>query len=178
MSSIQTFLNMRSIGSSIPTDGPLPDSLLPLNISRNFDPQSLISALGWKELTIGEWLRHVLDPDVSKSNAEYDLTLSPTWAERVLNVLARVWPACPRVVQEDVINLLKDKICIPTSAGLRTPQEAYFQNAHVFPDLPLITLPSGAPVKGPLEKFVEALGVRKHVELQIVFDRYVKFHLP
>lgn len=171
MGSIQSFLNTRSIGSLIPTDGPLPHHLLPVSISRHFDPQSLQSAFGWREFTIGEWLRHILGSEEISQNVEFDMTKSAAWAERVLNVLARAWPSSARGVQEDIIGLLKDKTCIPTSAGLKVPGEAYFQNAHVFPDLPLITLPSGSPVKGPIEKLLQALGVRKHVELQIVFNR-------
>ena len=99
--------------------------------------------------------------------------LSPQWAERVLQVLARASQSLSRARQEEVAEILREHACIPTSAGLKKPAEAYFQNAHVFHDLPIVTLPSGAAVKGPLEKFLQAAGVRKHVDLQIVFNRYV-----
>ncbi|KAJ3549086.1 hypothetical protein NM688_g5219 [Phlebia brevispora] len=174
MSWIQSFLNTRTIGSLIPTDGPLPTHLLPVSVSRHFDPQSFHSAFGWREFTISEWLQHILDPQVMSANVEFDVTTSPTWAERVLNVLARAWPSCGKGAQEAIVNLLKDKTCIPTSAGLKIPRDAYFQNVHVFPDLPHVTLPSGAPVKGALEKVLQALGVRKHVELQLIFNRMIK----
>lgn len=175
ISSIKTFLNTRSTGSAIPTDGPLPDHLVPLVISRHFDPQSLCSALGWRELSIKEWLQFILEPHTIMVNIEHDITRSPQWAERVLQVLARVWPSCAGDTQADIVALLKEKTCIPTSTGMRRPEDAYFQNAHVFPDLPLVALPSGALIKGNLDKVLQSLGVRKHVELQIVFNRWAIF---
>lgn len=171
LSSIASFLNPRTIGSFIPVDGPLPAHLLPLSISRHFDPQSLIAAFGWRDYGIAEWIQHTLDPEVISSNVEFDLTRSPAWSERVLNVLARAWPSCGQRAQNEIIALLKDKACIPTSAGLKIPGNAYFQNVNLFPDLPLVTLPSGTAVKGFLEKVLQSLGVRKHVELQLVFNR-------
>ncbi|KAI0342553.1 hypothetical protein BDW22DRAFT_1484759 [Trametopsis cervina] len=172
--SLKTFLNTRSTGAAIPTDGPLPSHVLPLTVSRHFDPQALRSAFGWQELTVADWLGFLLDPQTVTSDPEHDLTSSTHWADRVLQVLARVWPSCGKEAQADVVTLLQDKTCIPTSAGLKVPGDAYFQNAHVFPDLPLVTFPSGAAIKGNLEKVLQALGVRKHVELQIVFNRMIR----
>ena len=116
-------------------------------------------------------LRYVLDPQVISADVDHDLTRTPQWAERVLQAIARVWPSSSKDAQSEIVSLLQEKPCIPTSAGLKVPREAYFQNAHVFPDLPLVTLPSGTVIKGTLEKTLESLGVRKHVELQIVFNR-------
>ncbi|TBU28918.1 hypothetical protein BD311DRAFT_721461 [Dichomitus squalens] len=173
LSVVESFLNNRSTGSLIPTDGPLPPHLLPVVISRHFDPTSLITAFGWRELTVVEWLQHVVSPP-APHDPEHDVHLSPQWAERVLQVLTRASQSLSRARQEEVAEILKEHACIPTSAGLRKPEEAYFQNAHVFHDLPIVTLPSGAAVKGPLEKFLQAVGVRKHVDLQIVFNRMIK----
>ena len=173
LSSIETYLNTRSMGSLIPTDGPLPPHLLPVGISRHFDPASLSATFVWKEFTIGDWIRHILDPAVLSASVEFDVTQNPQWAERVLHVLARAWPSCGRAVQEDVTRLLQARSCVPTTAGMRVPQEAYFQSVQLFPDLPHVALPSGQGVKGGLEKLLQALGVRKHVELQMVFNRCV-----
>ncbi|KAG6891738.1 hypothetical protein C0992_006158 [Termitomyces sp. T32_za158] len=38
----------------------------------------------------------------------------------------------------------------------------------------IVTLPSGSLVKAPLERVLVALGVRKHVDLQVVFNRMIK----
>ncbi|KAH9990216.1 hypothetical protein BJV74DRAFT_837251 [Russula compacta] len=174
LSDAQTFLNSRSGGALIPTDGPLPSTLLPTSITRSFDPDVLASVFSWKQLSIVDWLRHVTDPKVTAANPEFDITLSASWAERVLSVLARAWPSLAKTTQDDVVKVLSPKSCIPTSSGLKVPEQAYFSSVNLFRDLPIVTLPSGAIVKGPLEKVLQSLGVRKHVELQIVFDRMIK----
>jgi len=171
LSDARTFLNSRTGGAIIPTDGPLPSTLLPTSITRSFDPVVLSSVFPWKQLSIVDWLSHVIDPKVAAATAEFDITHSATWAERVLSVLARAWPALAKATQEDVVKMLSSKTCIPTSIGLKTPGEAYFSSVNLFRDLPTVTMPSGMVVKGALEKVLQALGVRKHVELQIVFDR-------
>lgn len=172
IASIESVLNSRNASVHIPTDGPLPLALLPLNISRHFDPTTLCSSFGWKEFTVIEWLEHILATELRAQDVEHDVTRSAVWAERVLTSLSRAWPSLAKTTTQRVVELLRDLSCIPTSAGLKRPAEAYFQNAHVFPDLPLIKFPSGTIVKGPLEKLLETLGVRKHVELQLVFNRY------
>ena len=172
LNSVKTYLNVKGIGAVIPTDGPLPEHLLPVSISQHFDPSSLGSAMAWKELSIVEWLQHLLDEKITTVNAEFDPTRSAPFAERLLNILTRAWPSMSKGGMDAIVELLQPKACIPTTMGLRTPQEAYFQTAHVFSDLPIVTFPSGTSVKGTLEKVLVALGVRKHVDLQIVFNRY------
>jgi Protein of unknown function (DUF3684) len=176
LSDAQTFLNSRAGGSIIPTDGPLPSTLLPITITRSFDPDVLSSVYPWKPLTIVDWLRHVIDPKVvAAANAEFNITLSAPWAERVLSALARAWPSLAKTAQDDVVNMLSPKACIPTSTGLKVPDQAYFSSVNLFRDLPIVTMPSGTVVKGNLEKVLQSLGVRKHVELQLIFDRYASF---
>ena len=41
LSSIETYLNTRNMGSLIPGEGPLPAHLLPVSIGRHFDPAAL-----------------------------------------------------------------------------------------------------------------------------------------
>ena len=173
LSDAKTFLNPRAGGAIIPVDGPLPSTLLPSSITRSFDPDVLASVYPWKQLSIVDWLRHVTDPKVAAADPEFDITQSPPWAERVLSVLARAWPSSAKTAQEDVIKILSPKSCVPTSTGLKVPDQAYFSSVNLFRDLPIVTMPSGAPVKGTLEKVLQSLGVRKHVELQIIFDRFV-----
>lgn len=70
--------------------------------------------------------------------------------------------------------MLTPKSCIPTSSGLQKPQLAYFPSANIFNDLPVVTFTSGSALKGNVEKLLSFVGVRKHVDLQVVFDRMVK----
>jgi len=175
LSDAQTFLNSRAGGAIIPTDGPLPSTLLPMTITRSFDPDVLSSVFLWKPLTIVDWLGHVVDPKVAAANAEFDITLSASWAERVLSALARAWPSLAKTAQDDVVKMLSPKACIPTSTGLKVPDQAYFPSVNLFRDLPIVTMPSGTVVKGHLGVVLQSLGVRKHVELQLVFDRSASF---
>lgn len=50
--------------------------------------------------------------------------------------------------------------------GLMKPSDTYFHNVKVLPDLPLVD-----SIKGVKEKFLEQLGVRRVVALQLIFDR-------
>lgn len=79
---------------------------------------------------------------------------------------------------------------MPTRQGSKPPGETYLPSVVLFEDLPrelsattaiahklttstrsVVTLLSGIAIKGPLETLLLALGVRKHVELQLVFTR-------
>jgi len=166
---IQTFLNPRNV--VVPTDGPLPDNLLPLGVSRRFDPTQLQKSLQWREFTVLEWVHHIVDPTVYAQKNEFNIVESPVWADRVLQVLGRCWSTLSKANQTSVVGLLGKLACIPTSAGMKTPSEAYFSNVDIFHDLPVVNLPSGVQIKGNLEKVLVELGVRKHVDLQVIFNR-------
>ena len=172
LGSLQTFINSRTISSIIPLDGPLPDHLLPVTISKHFPSSDISSAFPWVELSIPKWLEHVCNPKVRSANVNQDLTISPIWAERVLTILARAWTTLSAPAKGDVFSHLGAIACIPTSSGMRIPDQSYFPQANIFNDLPVVTLPSGAMAKGSLERVLQALGVRKHVELQIMFNRF------
>jgi hypothetical protein len=172
LSSIKSFINAKNaMGASIPTDGPLPDDVIPLTITKSLPSEDLVSCFPWTELSIVDWLKHLVSPAVTNADPSYNLSLSATWAERVLGVLVRSWPSLSNIMKDRIADLLKDVTCIPTSAGLKTPQQSYFANANIFPDLPIVTMPSEQKVKGTLEKVLATLGVRKHVDLQVVFNR-------
>lgn len=166
---IQTFLNPRNV--VVPTDGPLPDHLLPMTVSRKLDLTQLQKSLQWRELTVLEWVQHIVDPTVYTQKSEFNIIKSPVWAERVLQVLGRYWQTLSKSNQTNVVGLLDKLACVPTSAGMKTPSEAYFSNADIFRDLPVVNFPPGGQIKGNLEKLLADLGVRKHVDLQVIFNR-------
>lgn len=172
LGSLQTFINSKTISSIIPLDGPLPSHLLPVIISKHFSPSDLSSAFPWTELTIPQWVEHVCSTAVRTANVDQDLTISPIWAERVLTILSRAWATLSVSAKEDVFSHLGSLGCIPTSSGMRIPDQSYLPQANIFNDLPVVTFPSGAIPKGSLERVLQALGVRKHVELQIIFNRF------
>jgi hypothetical protein len=176
LSDAQTFLKSKTGEAIIPTNGPLPSTLLPSSITCSFDRDTLASAFPWRQLSIVDWLRHLTDPEVAAANPAFDVTKSAFWTEQVLYVLVRAWPSLTGPDEKEVIRTLSPMSCIPTSTGLKVPNQAYFSSAdllNLFRDLPIVTMPSGAVVEGTLELILQSLGVRKHVDLQIVFDRSV-----
>jgi hypothetical protein len=177
LSHTQTFLNPKA-EAVIPTDGPLPSNVVPTSITSSFDPDVLASVFLWEELSIIEWLRHVTDLKVAAANADFDVTYSDRWAERVLSVLAQAWPSLSETAQNDVVKVLSPKSCIPTSTGLKVPNQTYFPSVNLFRDLPIVTMPSGAIVAGDLRKVLQSLGVRKYAQLEIIFDRSARLVPP
>ena len=177
LSDAQTFLNSKT-ESSIPTDGPLPSSMVPTCISCSFDPEVLSSVFPWKQLSIIEWLRHVTDLKVATANSEFDVTRSAPWAERVLSVVAQARPSLSITDRQDIYEILRLMPCIPTSTGLKVPDQAYFPSANSFQDLPIVTMPSGAIVAGDLETLLQLLGVRMYARLEIIFDRSARIVPP
>ncbi|TFK25484.1 hypothetical protein FA15DRAFT_703591 [Coprinopsis marcescibilis] len=171
LSSIQTFVGPKS---SLPADGPLPSHVLPSIISKEFTPDTLQLAFAWKELTLLQWLKHLCDITGQSGMEQFDITVSPQWAERVLSVLARAWPALPAQPKEAVFDLVSRQACIPTNMGMKAPGESYFPNVNMFPDLPIVTMPSGNTVRGGMEKLLQSLEVRKHVDIQVIFRRMIE----
>lgn len=169
LNAIKTVLNPRGTTGSIPSDSPFPPTMLPLSISKAFKPEQLILAFAWTELTLVEWLEFITT--FEPPSPDFDISSSAHWCERILGVLVRAWPSLSNSMKDEVVTILKSKTCVPTSNGLKAPEEAYFSNADIFHDLPVVRLPSGSIVKGTLERVLTDLGVRKHVELQIIFTR-------
>ncbi|KAI6041582.1 hypothetical protein EDC04DRAFT_1265243 [Pisolithus marmoratus] len=172
LSAVQYFINPRGVGTHIPLDGPLPGSLAPLSVTRDFTSTQLVS-FGWKELTVIDWLQYIAKPDTTADNPAYDFTKSVEWSERVLSILSRTWLSLSNEGHNSVKALFSGKKCVPTTRGLQTPDRSYFPTVKIFSDLPVVNI-SGIPIKGSMEKMLLFIGVRKHVDLQLVFDRMIK----
>jgi Protein of unknown function (DUF3684) len=117
---------------------------------------------------------------VAAANPDFDVTYSARSAERVLTVLVRAWSRLAKTARNDVIGILSPMSCIPTSTGLKVPNQAYFPNVNLFRDLPIVKIPSGAILapQRDLEEVLQSLGVRKNVQLEIIFDRSVRILPP
>ncbi|GAA6058557.1 hypothetical protein JCM10212_006996 [Sporobolomyces blumeae] len=165
----RTYLNAKTI----PLDVPLPPHTLPFELSRQFSAGDLTRIFQFSELSLADWIRHVLSPPLTGASAavETNLNKTPAFAERVLAVLAKSWAQTGVVAQREITALLSDVAIVPTRIGPRKPTEAYFPNVSLFDDLAIVELPSQAPIRGNIEKLLLALGVRRHVELQLVFTR-------
>ena len=165
-------------GIIFPTDGPLPSTVIPTSITSSFDPDDLAFVFHGKQLSLIEWLRHVTDIKVAAANAEFDVTVSASWAERVLSVVTKAWPLLPEKAKGDVIKVLKSKSCIPTSTGLKVPNQAYLPSVNSFQDLPIVIMPSRAIVQVDFREILRSLGVRVCVEPEIILDRCAKLVHP
>ncbi|GAA5857149.1 hypothetical protein JCM8547_009340 [Rhodosporidiobolus lusitaniae] len=177
LSSFTTFLNPKTV----PLDVPHPPHTLPFELSRHFSHSDLSRVFGFNELSLLEWTRFLISGEMAGQEAkgETNVLKSAVFAEKVLAVLAKGWHGTPATSQQHLITLLSTVPFIPTRLGPKSPSESYFPNVALFDDLAVVVLPSSpsspssAPttIKGNLEKLLRALGVRSHVELQLVFTR-------
>ncbi|BGP12853.1 hypothetical protein JCM10213_005226 [Rhodosporidiobolus nylandii] len=170
LSGFRTYVNAKLV----PVDMPLPEHVLPFELSRQISHGDLQRVFGFQELSLLEWMKFLVSPAMTGkgAKAETNALQNPAFAEKVLAVLAKGWHATPATSQRELCALLAEKAVVPTSQGLKKPTEAYFPSVSLFPDLAIVVFPSGVPIKGGnIERLLLALGVRKHVELQLVFTR-------
>ncbi|WFD00824.1 hypothetical protein MYAM1_003577 [Malassezia yamatoensis] len=159
----------------VPTHVPLPPSCLVYEVSRHLRTSDLTAVFGWTELSLPVWLNYMLTMDKSPANevrSQHGITQSPSNAEKILQTVAWAFANLNKAEREQVIQLLRHVPCIPTRQGMKPPQDAYFATVSLFADLPVITFPTIA-IKGNVEKLLIALGVRQHVEIQLILDRLV-----
>jgi hypothetical protein len=163
LGSIEYFMNP----ARIPIDLPVPPSVMPFRLTKNLSKVDL-EALGWQELQIVPWLRWLLDEAGNRNVLEsaQDITQSPAFSAQVLPVLSRQWESLSQSSRATIVELLSAQTIIPTKLGMKRPQEAYFPSVRLFDDLPVVT-----GLNGVKDKILLALGVRKTVELGVVFDR-------
>ncbi|KAK3110026.1 hypothetical protein LTR53_016121, partial [Teratosphaeriaceae sp. CCFEE 6253] len=161
LGSVKTFVNV----AKIPAEMPTPPQTIPFRLTKGLTPKQLES-LGWEELQIVPWLRHLLDSDGQGFGRAQSLTSSPAVASQVLPVISKSWDGLSASSKQTVTDLLVPRTVIPTKLGMRSPPQAYFGSVKLFEDLPTIV-----GLQGVKEKFLGALGVRKTVELGVVFDR-------
>ncbi|KAI9692642.1 MAG: hypothetical protein M1820_009519 [Bogoriella megaspora] len=152
------------IPSKIPADLPIPRDTIPLRFSKSM-PKTILDSFEWEELQIVPWLRFLLSDHTTFEESK-NITKSPAFASQVLPVLSKGWDALSGSSKTTVIELLQPRPVIPTKLGLRKPPEAYFASVKIFDDLPTIH-----GLQGTKEKFLAALGVRKTIELNVIFDR-------
>ena len=153
--------------SRIPADMPVPPNTMPFRFTKNLSTTDL-TALGWEDLQMVPWLRWLVENtggrgDLSK---EQDLTQVPAFARLVLPIISKQWDGFSSSSKASVIDLMSTRTVIPTKLGMRKPSEAYFPSVKLFDDLPVI---SG--LHSVKDKVLTAFGVRKTIELGVVFAR-------
>ena len=82
---------------------------------------------------MAEWARYIVSKEML-SGVETSITLSAVFAERFLNVLAKVWPNLRPAEASQIISLLEPIACIPTKKGMHKPAESYLPKVDLFED--------------------------------------------
>ncbi|KAL8692962.1 MAG: hypothetical protein Q9218_002111 [Villophora microphyllina] len=151
----------------IPPTMPVPPTTIPFKYTKGLSKFDT-DALGFQELHTVKWLQWlVVHRDArGQVSAEHDIEKTPAFAIGVLKVLSKQWPSLSQEGKTAILTALENRTVIPTKMGMKKPSDAYFSSVKLFQDLPVIQdLPN---VKEP---FLVALGVRKTLEIGVVFDR-------
>jgi len=161
LAEVKSFLNEKKI----PPDMLVPSSTIPFKFTQAL-PRAQLEAFGWEELQIVPWVRYLIETASSSGQPEeQSITASPALAKRVLPLISKQWDSISQSSRATLTELLSTRTVMPTKLGMKRPPESYFSTVKLFDDLPTIDGPLGK------DKFLVALGVRKTVELNVVFDR-------
>ncbi|KAF2454389.1 hypothetical protein BDY21DRAFT_416707 [Lineolata rhizophorae] len=157
-------LDLRDVNSyadaaKISASMPLPPYTIPTSLSVRLTHKELQS-FGWVQLSLVTWLMFL----VNHGECERELTTSAPFASHVLQHLSKGWEQLPPDMKTTVIETLSHRAVIPTKQGLRKPGESYFSSVKLFKDLPQVQ------VQGVKERFLVCLGVRKTIELSVIFN--------
>ncbi|KAM0713568.1 hypothetical protein Q7P37_010530 [Cladosporium fusiforme] len=158
---IRNFVNT----SKIPAELPAPPHTMPFRLTKGLTASQL-SSIGWEELQIVPWLRWIVESNSQGFGPGQTFETSPNVASQILPVISKSWEGLSQSSKQTVADLLVPRTVIPTKLGMRKPPQSYFASVKLFDDLPTIT-----GLQGVKEKFLGSLGVRKTIELTVVFDR-------
>ncbi|KAJ5491634.1 hypothetical protein N7539_003201 [Penicillium diatomitis] len=153
----------------IPADLPVPPAVMPFKFTKS-QSKAELEAFGWGELQIVPWTRWLVTNanDESLLTHEQNILKSPAFAGQVLPVLSKVWETLSSASRQAIVEILQPKTVIPTRFGMKQPTQTYFASVRLFDDLPVVH-----GLNGVKEKFLVSLGVRKTVELGVIFDRLI-----
>jgi hypothetical protein len=153
---INTYVNPARITPTLP----LPTDTVPFAFTKGMTVKQL-QMFGWIELSMVRWLRHMTtQPQLEQ------FTTSEQLASSVLSLASKCWEQLDASSKETVAKILTPHAVMPTKMGMRRPTDSYFPTVKLFDDLPTVKAFTGSR-----EKFLLALGVRKTIDLPVVFDR-------
>ncbi|CAG8458419.1 11877_t:CDS:10 [Scutellospora calospora] len=156
LKNVHYFLNIKTI----PPESDIPPDVLPYAVSKEFKYKELQKYFGnWTELPLGIWAKYILK--------KYKIENDSDFAEKFIEILSQGFKSMDNESRTTICKLLSQKTCIPTQFGLKKPVDSYFPEVTLFDDLPRFSM------KNISEDFFIAMGVHKHVELQLVFNRMV-----
>jgi hypothetical protein len=153
---VSAYINAARITPTLP----VPPDTIPFQFSKIIPPKQL-QMFGWTELSMVRWLRYM-----TSGSQLQEFSTSEKLASQVLSLTAKSWDQFDGTSKEAIINIITPHRVMPTKIGLRKPEESYFPSVKLFDDLPTVKA-----FPGSKEKFLIALGVRKTVDLPMVFER-------
>lgn len=114
----------------IPPDVAIPDDVLPYNISKNLDNFKMEKYFKWVELPLIIWSEFIV--------GHTDVEVSHAFAEKVHKILSKSLYNIIKDDRDKIRQLFVDKKCIPTTHGMKKPEETYFKNDDLPSNLPVI----------------------------------------
>ncbi|KAK4050523.1 hypothetical protein OIO90_005106 [Microbotryomycetes sp. JL221] len=169
LSNFRTFLNPKII----PVDMPAPDHTLPFELTKSLSHNDLVQVFQFQPLSLSDWAAFITSRKLTGVGVrpETNVLVSSEFAEKFLTTMSRSWSTLSAQLQAETSQLLQRFAFVPTRKGHCEPDKSYLPTVDLFDDLPVVVLPSGSAIKGSMESLLLALGVRKHVDLQLVFSR-------
>ncbi|PVH98451.1 hypothetical protein DM02DRAFT_615799 [Periconia macrospinosa] len=152
---VRTYINAARITPTLP----VPFDTIPFRFSKAI-PLKQLQMFSWNELSIVEWLRFMTTPPQLQ-----EFSSSEKLATQILVLTSKVWDQLDGPSKEAIVHIFSSHPIMPTKIGMRKPEESYFPSVKLFEDLPTVKQ------FGWKDKFLVALGVRKTVDLAMVFDR-------
>ncbi|KAF2756269.1 hypothetical protein EJ05DRAFT_478282 [Pseudovirgaria hyperparasitica] len=160
LSLIQTFLNPAKIAPDLP----LPPSNAPFTATSSI-PMPQLKSFGWVELQILPWLAFVVQQSATNRELPEDINMlrSAAFAARVLLTVSKAWEQLNQESKLKVAELLGPHTVVPTTQGMKKPEEAYLPSVKGFSNLAILT------TQGLKSRFLSEIGVRSTVELSVAF---------
>ncbi|RWA08173.1 hypothetical protein EKO27_g6931 [Xylaria grammica] len=131
----------------------LPPHVIPFTYSQKYMLSHWFQEIGWKPLPVMEWVR------LSAGKLK-EFMNNPAGAEEALAIISS------NLRPEDYGGAVGYLPLVPTDVGMRVPTKAYFRSAAPFGGLPYVKKMTNVS-----ERFLETLGVRRTVEMDIIVDR-------
>ena len=113
---------------------PLPTNVLPLNIVNHLSREDLQKRLSLSSVPVKNLVQFYLD-----ENQQY-LLKNETTSTILLSFLSQRWNQLNETEWTKIKSILSSIKCIPTSQGMKSPNESYLRSHNLSGDLPLITL--------------------------------------
>jgi hypothetical protein len=150
----------------------LPPDTIPFSFTRNLNREKITPALSWEPMTVVDWLTYLISPQVDSA---HDIRKNAEYSNRVVFILANIWGMLSDELKSEAQELMEDVAWIATNHGLRRGSEAYFQEADVFRDLPVVTANLFDP---QIATVLAEFGVRKQLNFDDLFAKCVDFQGP